>query len=459
MRNYTTASNPVGYYVSPTGNDKTGNGTAADPFATLARAQNAMENSSIKTTYLESGTYDLTSNVNFGTADNGESVLAAPSADPILRGQGTLSNFISLNGTDDFTIKGLTFENTAIGDYEGAVTLNNANSNTIEANLFSNNDRGLLLNGACNNLISGNEINDSTTAGINAGNGSNGNTINSNIVNGVNVDSSFGTGTGSSGIWITGGDNNAITNNLVENTAGAAISMTNWDTNAADTANLNLNDNIANNDIVNACSSTLANDCGAIYIDGRSGADTLATINNNTVSLASSPTSGLNVGIYLDDFTSGATVTNNIVTGGNFGFLVHGGENNKISNNIFDDGTRTSYNIGAGLIQGESGGPIASMTGDVVDHNIIYSTATGTSNVWVNYGGAANISYNLYYNTNGKEMLNTQMDSNPKFGNPNFANEPAGNYALGAGSAASLIDFQQINQSAIGLAPTTSTWY
>src|ERR1700733_10997105 len=47
----TPAATPTipGFYVSVNGNDSTGNGTAANPFASLARAQQAMETSSIHT--------------------------------------------------------------------------------------------------------------------------------------------------------------------------------------------------------------------------------------------------------------------------------------------------------------------------------------------------------------------------------------------------------------------------
>src|SRR5262249_21775417 len=45
----------AGFYVSPNGSDSNP-GTEAAPFATLARAQQAMENSSIKATYVEGGT-------------------------------------------------------------------------------------------------------------------------------------------------------------------------------------------------------------------------------------------------------------------------------------------------------------------------------------------------------------------------------------------------------------------
>src|SRR6185312_11512609 len=61
----------AGFYVAPNGNDSNA-GTEASPFATLARAQQAMENSSIKATYVEGGTYHMSSSLTLTAADNGE---------------------------------------------------------------------------------------------------------------------------------------------------------------------------------------------------------------------------------------------------------------------------------------------------------------------------------------------------------------------------------------------------
>jgi parallel beta-helix repeat protein len=333
-----------------------------------------------------------------------------------------------------------------------------ATSNTIVGNLFNNNDRGVLLTGSSNNTISGNEINNSVTAGVNAGGSSNNNIIDSNQINGTSIQ---GTGTQGAGLWLTGGNNNTVTHNLVENTGGAGIALSNWIRN--DPSNENIGNTVADNSVVNANSSPLVTDSGAIYVDGQAGVDTKTTINNNSVQTAGSPTTGIDAGIYLDDFTSGVSATNNIVTGGNFSFLIHGGENNTISNNILDMGSRSAPNVGAALFQSESGGPVASMVGNTVTKNIIYSAAATAPSVWVSFGGAASISDNLYFNTNNLAMTGTYgnvlTDNNSHTGNPQFANVAGSNFSLGSGSAASAVGFQAINQSAIGVAPTTPHWY
>ena len=449
-------ASPPAYYVAVNGNDTTGDGSAVSPFASLDRAQSAMEHSSVHTTYVEGGTYNLSNSLMLTAADNGVSFISAPGQHAVLDGAGAgLANLMTLNGAQNVTLQGLTFENTASGYFNGAVALVNATGNHIVGNLFTNNDRGVLLTASGGNVISGNEFDNSITAGINAGAASNNNTIDSNLINGTRF---FGTGTGSAGVWITGGSNNAITHNTIENTAGAGIALANWNT---DPANLNVGNTISYNSVINADSSPLANDSGGIYVDGRAGIDTRMTISNNAISLASSPTTGVDVGIYLDDWTSGATVTGNIVTGGNFGFLIHGGQNNTLSNNIFDLGTRSAPNIGVGLIQSDAGGPFTSMTGNMISGNVVYSTATQPSNVYVTYGGTATVSDNLYYNTNGQPMSigGPAQDGSAGWGDPQFVDAAAGNYAMGAGSAALAMGFRPINQSAIGLAPTTPHWY
>src|SRR6202042_779334 len=105
------------------------------------------------------------------------------------------------------------------------------------------------------------------------------------------------------------------------------------------------------------------------------------------------PPTGLDVGIYLDQWASGVTVSNNIVVGGNMGFLIHGGANDTLTNNIFDVGPNTASNLGAGLLQScptafGLDAPV-SMDNDNVTGNIIFSTADGVSNGYVVYGGTA----------------------------------------------------------------------
>jgi parallel beta-helix repeat protein len=374
-----------------------------------------------------------------------------------------------LNGANNVTLQGLTFDNTGSGYADGAVSLTNSTGDQIIANDFNNNDTGIYLYQSNNNLISGNEVDNTVFWGIDVTNGSSNNTIDSNEISGTTLQ---GTGGGSAAImFVNGGSNNAVTHNAISDTAGTAIGMVTWfPTSSSD---YDTGDTIAYNSIINADSATggfttegSSEDDGAIQIGNTVGNNQNININNNYIDILTdpaNPTNGsfmLDVGIYLDDFASGFTVTNNIVQGGNLGFLIHGA-NDTLTNNVFDIGTSAGSN--AGFFQYENtnfdGSPApVGQTNDTASGNIIYSTANGTENAWAIAGVTANISGNLYYNTNG-QPINTSGDSNPSTGNPQFANPSAGNFALASGSAASAIGFQSINQSAIGLAPTTAHFF
>jgi hypothetical protein len=263
---------------------------------------------------------------------------------------------------------------------------------------------------------------------------------------------------------MNGGSDNAITHNAISNTAGTGILVVTWDPGAGD---YNTSDTIAYNSIINANSATSGwsvegsgptQDAGAIDLGNTPGTNMNINIDNNYIDTLTDPSTGLDVGIYLDEWTSGVTATNNIVVGGNLGFEIHGGSNDVLTNNIFDIGPNTTGSAD-GLIQSNPGGAFAFMTGDVVSQNIFNSTATSTQTAYWVIDGSANVSNNLYYNTNGQPINTGGVDSNPISGNPQFANPSGGDFSLSSGSAASAIGFQSIDQSAIGLAAKTATWY
>lgn len=435
------------FYVALNGSNSN-DGSFGNPFATLDHAQQAMENSSVRTTRIEAGTYDLSNGLHLTSKDSGMSFIADAGQRPVLTGFG--NNLVELDGMSNATLQGLSFENT--GGSQGAVYLVNASWNNIVGNLFANNNNGVVLDGSTHNLISGNEIDNSITGGVIVGGGSSSNTVDSNRIDGTSL---IGTGTQSAGVVLTGGTGNTVSHNQIQNTAGAGISLLNWDSSSQ-----NLGDAITGNVITNANNASGATDSGGIYMLGRSGGNTGTQITNNVVSLASQPTTGTSVDVYLDDLASGVTVKNNILNEGNFAFQIHGGHDDMISNNILNMGTMSAENIGAALIQSGSGG---SMYNDAVSQNIIYSTAGTAPTVWVTYGGTASITNNLYYNANGQPMGGTYGDnlgdSSSHYGNPNFANPGGGDFSLGSGTAAGEVGFLAIDQGSMGLKPTTAHWY
>jgi parallel beta-helix repeat protein len=82
------------YYVATNGND-TADGSAGSPFATLGRAQLAMQQSSIKMTQIYAGTYYLTSPLTLTALDQGETWQAMPGAAVILSGGQRLTGWVS----------------------------------------------------------------------------------------------------------------------------------------------------------------------------------------------------------------------------------------------------------------------------------------------------------------------------------------------------------------------------
>jgi len=64
------------YYVSPTGNDITGNGSIGKPWQTIQKARDVVRTINSNMTgdiivYLRAGTYILSSTINFTPSDNG----------------------------------------------------------------------------------------------------------------------------------------------------------------------------------------------------------------------------------------------------------------------------------------------------------------------------------------------------------------------------------------------------
>lgn len=437
---------PPGFYVATSGSD--GNdGSMAHPFATLGQAQSAMEHSSTWITYVKGGTYKVSQALTLTSADNGRSFIAAPGEAPVFDGGAQLPNLITLNGASGITLSGLSLINTAGGG--AALDLEGASGNSIVGNHFANTAEAILLGaGSSKNTLSGNQIDNSATSAIEIKDASNANRIDSNLINGTGALNTTG-----GGVFLHGANANTITHNLVENTAGMGIGVSNWDD-----ATINVGNVVQFNAVLNT--NRISYDSGAIYMLGRSHVDTKAVIANNLVD-GTGAADQHTIGIYLDDSTSGVDVSSNVVRNiGTHGAQIHGGDNNNIHNNIFDLGSATASAV---LFQSAPAdtGPTNTMLNNAVTRNIIYSSSL-TPHLYDHIDGHSPvISNNLYYNTTGAAMQtgSPTLDSSPVFGNPNFVAPNQGNYAMAAGSAAASIGFQPIDQTLIGLHPATAHWY
>jgi len=378
-----------GYYVSPDGS-ASGDGSKAHPFATLQQAQQAMETSDIKTTYVEGGTYKMSSTLNLTSKDAGESFISVGGANnpAVLDGGGKLSDLISLNGADNVKIEGFSMQNTSndpvwntkqhgeLNANVGAIYAENSSGDTFAYNNMNNVNVGVNMQNDSNMRVAQNSITNVQSAIGDGANSSNqygsDNTIQGNLIENV-------TGWGSKlndnvgAVNINGVSNDVIRNNVIENTAGVGIQMNYRESGSGFT--------LANNTIVNtdydattAAADTSSNpvgDDGAIHIITNPGntKQLNGTISNNYIDGA-----GVNradKGIYLDDGVNGVTVTGNVVDEGGAGdaMQIHGGDNNIVENNTFYLGS------GKGILYQTDG---YQMTGNIIENNIFDKTGTGT---------------------------------------------------------------------------------
>lgn len=88
---------------------------------------------------------------------------------------------------------------------------------------------------------------------------------------------------------------------------------------------------VANNQISHVCLET--DDVGAIYISGNPTYRGNRIIDNHIHSLGQAGRTGV-IGVYLDDFTSGTTVSGNVLQSMPRGIAIGGGRDNLIENNI-----------------------------------------------------------------------------------------------------------------------------
>jgi hypothetical protein len=364
---------------------------------------------------------------------------------PVLAGADpALSSIVALQNVRQVSIAGLTFMN---GGGGGALSLVNSKDNAIISNHFVNNINGMILAAdSSNNIVAGNEIDNSALNAIEVKDGSDANRFDNN-----RIDKTGAIGTKGGGFRLHGASNNVISHNLVEHTAGMGIGIENWDS-----STINIGNVVEYNIVQDTNTAAGSVDSGAIYLLGRSQVDTRTIVRDNLVNGTGAPHPAHTMAIYLDDLVSGVTVRANIVTGiGSDAVQIHGGQNDTVENNIIDIG---SGRASAVLFQAAPADthPTIAMTNNAVSRNIIYSSSKSPV-LFVYYGGGSpTVARNLYYNTSGASMrpIGPVKDLQPAFGDPKFANPVRHDYRIGSGSAAASIGFQPINQSRIGLAPT-----
>ncbi len=364
--------NAPGLYVSATDGSATGDGTSADPFATLQQAQQAMQNSSIKTTYVEGGTYNLSTSLNLTAADSGEAFIADNSQGTVtLEGGGTASNLISIDGANNVSVEGFTMQNTkpaaqlwtqsdwfGLSSGDDAINATNSSGDNFSYNSVNNVGIAFNLAGVSNSTVDGNDINNVQQAINTTPSGSwaaptnnNNDTFDSNRVQNVsNITGVDGNYVGA--IGLARATNATVTNNVIENTEGPGVMTQDSGYNGLTVQEKDIN--ISGNTIENTNTAALPSedwnttldveslhpfDMGAIYFSqglNQAPNNLDLTIDRNYVTNAGAGIS--NYGIYLDNTVSGADVEGNIVKAGGSaaGVVIHGGSDNTVENNVLD---------------------------------------------------------------------------------------------------------------------------
>jgi len=241
-----------------------------------------------------------------------------------------LTPLMRLAGASEVTLEGLAFEDVP---YTGeAVRIEGGGGNRIVNGRFSNVGEAVQISGSADNEVRGNLMEHLGQSGIDLKPGSHGNRIIANTIRYVGEVRLFG-----AGVFVAGSNNNVIGHNDIRHAARYGISLKNW---SPETVNL---DNVVEYNRIRDTARETA-DAGAIEMLGRSDVDTRTVIRYNDIR----QTGGLatdaagrwlgrykGFGIYLDDLTNGVTVEGNfLMDTGWAAVFVHGGDANKVQNNI-----------------------------------------------------------------------------------------------------------------------------
>ena len=397
-------------FASPIGDDA-GDGSAAHPVLTPGRALALMAETGLRTAYFRKGTYLLGQPVLLGAGQAGMRLLGCGNEErPVFQGaQGPAEALVVVSDTHDVTVAHIMFGPTTPGGT--ALRLVRARDCLIEDIMSSDAGVAILLDHASGNRLVRNIIRNAARTGVEVQDASDDNVVADNWIDGAGAPETHG-----GGIFLHGVRRNRVTTNLIENTAGMGIGVSNWDA-----ATVNVGNAVIGNTIRRV--NLTAWDSGAIYLLGRSQVDTHAVIASNWVDGVGVPDPDRqrhNVGIYLDDSTSGAVVVGNVVrNAGSDAVQIHGGSDNLIANNILDLGPG---NPSAVLFQAAPADtfPTNAQVGNTVTRNIILSTSpTPKVYVWIE-GGQPVIKGNLYNSALGAARTGSAAvaDASPVLAGP-----------------------------------------
>jgi hypothetical protein len=400
----------------------------------IQQALAALPRSGRRAIYLRTGAYRLTDSLVLGPAADDLTIAACPGEIPVLESDDDAPVLV-LRAAKNVTLIGLTFGAAS----PAQIVLEDARDCTIARDTFVRGGTAIRLIGSSGNSIRHNLIVHPAATGVELSDGSDGNVLADNIIDGAGALETHG-----GGIFIHGGHFNRIAHNLVQNASGFGIGVSNWDD-----STLNVG-NVVEFNLLRDTALT-AQDSGAIYVLGRSGADTQIVIAGNVIDGAG--TGGEHVvGIYLDDSTNGAVVTHNLVRrAGSYAVQIHGGSDNLVVNNLMDLG---DGHTAAVLFQAAPAdtNPLNTQTGNEVVRNVILSASKDPVLFdWID-GGTPYIANNLYANSAGDVRLPVApvADVQPVIGDPSIVRDAERDHYEAAQTAAAGIGFVAVDFSAIG---------
>ncbi len=329
------AATPAAYYVATDGNDNWSgrlarpNAAGTDgPLKTLNAAHWRLENNpTTHTVYIEGGTYTPANPLNLLARDNGETWTAYDGQKVVIDGSHQSRVFCAV-GAHDITISGLTILGGA-ATY-AAIQSSNSSNIRIENVIIDGGTNGILIgSGGSNVHVLDNQIRNASSVGVMITPGTNDVTVDGNYIHDIGVAAA------GIGVWFTGSSDDVFSNNLVENTGkvgiggGSTVGKSDASYNALITHNT-----VRHANMVNA-------DAGGINLVNEQQDDSGLTVSYNTVSdtSAGNPNAWIGPGIYMDDFTSGATVHGNLLQNNLDGVFVHLGWNNAIDGNVVTGST------------------------------------------------------------------------------------------------------------------------
>jgi parallel beta-helix repeat protein len=151
-------------YVSPTGNDSTGTGSAAAPYATITKAASTISSGVGAVIYVRAGTYSPTSGINFGksgVAGITTKLLAYPGETPIIDGTNTSSGTTLLTISGSYVLcRGFEVRNSkktgiSLFDTTGTTVLNCKIHDCTRGGLYTTGSTNTSSN---NNVFDGNQV-------------------------------------------------------------------------------------------------------------------------------------------------------------------------------------------------------------------------------------------------------------------------------------------------------------